>query len=60
MKKLLKPHASFSFEIQSYDPYKKEYTLQNKLTGEIKTLSRKEFEILFKEQYGEAIYLQKK
>jgi len=53
--KKLKPHASFAFEVQDYDNINKEYKLMNKITGEVKVLSRKEFELLFKEQYGDAI-----
>ena len=53
--KKLRPHASFRFEVQDYDNVRKEYKLLNKITGEVKIMSRKEFELLFKEQYGDAI-----
>jgi len=47
-------NKSFEYEIQSYDPYKKEYKMKNIITNEIKILSKKEFEELYKEQYTAA------
>jgi len=45
-------HKSFQFDVKAFCSIKKEYTLENKITGEIKKIPKHDFDVLFKEQYG--------
>jgi len=48
----MKKEVAFEFHIDSYDPIKQKYTLINRITKQTKILTKKEFEELYKIQYG--------
>ena len=47
-----KVSRSFEYKTEYYDVMKKEYTLKNVITGEIKKMSKEDFDILYNEQYN--------
>ena len=49
---LIKEHKSFTFYVKGYDNQKREYSLENPFTGEIRAMSKKDVDELYSEQYS--------
>lgn len=47
---LSKPNNSFMWDLKNYDMRKKEYTIKNRVTGEVRSITRDRYLELLKEQ----------